>query len=190
MSKYKVFDRFVIEIAEVIEDVTTTLYRVKGFNSLVFDKYGLDKLKKIDANFKINDIDDMLAEYDIRKDGYNKGLQDAWKLAKKISNLPQRMIYDIFKIEDAYLLDVFEDNTYQEALAKIEAYDKEQEKIKVGDVVEHKDEIKSVVMDVLEEQIAVFTENGCIELWINQGNVKKTGKHIDIGSLLKKIGGE
>ena len=87
MSKYKVFDRFVIEIAEVIagyknnpddipekyEDATTTLYRVKGFNSLVFDKYGLDKLKKIDANFKINDIDDMLAEYDIRKDGYNKG---------------------------------------------------------------------------------------------------------------------
>ena len=127
---------------------------------------------------------------EVKEMAYNKGLQDAWELARKISNLPQRMIYDIFQIEDAYLLDVFTDNTYQEALAKIEAYDKKQEKIKVGDVVEHKDGIKSVVMDVLEEQIAVFTENGCIELWINQGNVKKTGKHIDIESLLKQIGGE
>ena len=67
---------------------------------------------------------------------------------------------------------------------------KEKQKICVGDVVEHKDGIKSVVMDTLEEQIAVFTENGCVELWINKENVKKTGKHIDIGSLLKQIGGE
>ena len=65
MSKYKVGDKFIIEIAEVYENVlsgihgfkaTTSepLYRVKGFNSLVFDKNGLDKLEEIED--KKNDI--------------------------------------------------------------------------------------------------------------------------------------
>ena len=48
MSKYKVGDKFIIEIAEVYENVlndidvfeavtSEPLYRIKGFNSLVFD---------------------------------------------------------------------------------------------------------------------------------------------------------
>lgn len=58
MSKYKVGDKFIIEIAEVYENVLSgvdvfeaatsePLYRIKGFNSLVFDKNGLDKLEEI-----------------------------------------------------------------------------------------------------------------------------------------------
>ena len=58
MSKYKVGDKFIIEIAEVYENVlsgvdvfeTATsepLYRIKGFNSLVFDKNGLDRLEDV-----------------------------------------------------------------------------------------------------------------------------------------------
>lgn len=57
MNKYKVGDKFIIEIAEVYENVlndidvfdaatSEPLYRIKGFNSLVFDKNGLDKLEK------------------------------------------------------------------------------------------------------------------------------------------------
>ena len=59
MSKYKVGDKFIIEIAEVYENVLSgidafedatsePLYRIKGFNSLVFDKNGLDKLEEIE----------------------------------------------------------------------------------------------------------------------------------------------
>lgn len=48
MSKYKVGDKFIIEIAEVYEGATSEpLYRIKGFNSLVFDKDGLDKLEEV-----------------------------------------------------------------------------------------------------------------------------------------------
>ena len=58
MSKYKVGDKFIIEIAEVYENelsgidvfeaaTSEPLYRIKGFNSLVFDKNGLDKIEKI-----------------------------------------------------------------------------------------------------------------------------------------------
>ena len=65
MSKYKVGDKFIIEIAEVYENVLSgidafeaaisePLYRIKGFNSLVFDKNGLDKLEEIED--KKNDI--------------------------------------------------------------------------------------------------------------------------------------
>ena len=58
MSKYKVGDKFIIEIAEVYENILSgvdvfeaatsePLYRIKGFNSLVFDKNGLDKLEEV-----------------------------------------------------------------------------------------------------------------------------------------------
>lgn len=53
MSDYKVGDKFEIEIAEAYKSDcpwsdAIDLYRIKGFNSLVFDKNGLDKLKKIE----------------------------------------------------------------------------------------------------------------------------------------------
>ena len=58
MSKYKVGDKFIIEIAEVYENVLSSvdvfeaatsepLYKIKGFNSLVFDKNGLDRLEEV-----------------------------------------------------------------------------------------------------------------------------------------------
>ena len=58
MSKYKVGDKFIIEIAEVYENVLSgvdvfeavtsePLYKIKGFNSLVFDKNGLDRLEEV-----------------------------------------------------------------------------------------------------------------------------------------------
>lgn len=53
----KVGDKYIIEIEEVLErnlpsdgtlpfDPPTRLYRIKGFNSLVFDEHGLSKLEK------------------------------------------------------------------------------------------------------------------------------------------------
>ena len=58
MSKYKVGDKFIIEIAEVYENILSgvdvfeaatsePLYKIKGFNSLVFDKNGLDRLEEV-----------------------------------------------------------------------------------------------------------------------------------------------
>ncbi len=54
MEKYKVGDKFIIEIEGIYEnvlsnafeeDMSKQLYRIKGFESLVFDKNGLDKLE-------------------------------------------------------------------------------------------------------------------------------------------------
>lgn len=48
MSKTKVGDKFIIEIAEVIEGGETKLpqYRIKGFDKVFFDDKGLKVLKK------------------------------------------------------------------------------------------------------------------------------------------------
>ena len=56
--KYNVGDKFVIEIGEVYssglpfanDDEPSILYRIKGFNSLLFDENGLDKLKKLEKS--------------------------------------------------------------------------------------------------------------------------------------------
>lgn len=46
---YKVGDKFEIEIESVFtNDADSELYAIKGFRSLVFDKNGLDKLKKVE----------------------------------------------------------------------------------------------------------------------------------------------
>ena len=46
---YKEGDKFEIEIEEVLERENTRVYRIKGFYALIFDDYGLDRLKKIDT---------------------------------------------------------------------------------------------------------------------------------------------
>lgn len=55
--KYKTGDKFVIEIDSVMTNKKGTLYGIKGFKSLVFDEYGLDMLKRVDADdeFQVGD---------------------------------------------------------------------------------------------------------------------------------------
>lgn len=54
MNKYKVGNKFIVEIEEIYNgdlakhEEHMHLYRIKGFNSLVLDEYGLDKLQKYD----------------------------------------------------------------------------------------------------------------------------------------------
>lgn len=45
---YKVGDKFEIEIEQVFEDGGRTLYRMKGFDTLIFSPLGLSKIKKIE----------------------------------------------------------------------------------------------------------------------------------------------
>ena len=73
MSKYKTGDKFVIEIeAERLGD--PILYRIKGFNTLVFDDGGLDRLER---------YDDEKASADYNA-GYERGLADAWECVKSL----------------------------------------------------------------------------------------------------------
>ena len=49
MSKYKKYDLFIISIDKIFtDDEGNTRYKIKGFNTLMFDDNGLDKLLKND----------------------------------------------------------------------------------------------------------------------------------------------
>lgn len=116
---------------------------------------------------------------------YIDGLNDAWELAKKLWHNDARTNDDIYGIE--YFIDIANDYTPQEALAKLEAYEKEQN-IKVGDVVETEDCNGVVIDQYADDRYYILTENGCVEDWC-YAEIAKTGKHIDLTDLFKQIGG-
>lgn len=101
MSKFKVGDKVLIE---------------GKINKI---KYGLDFLVDVDVDGK----NIIIEEDKITSKTYEDGLADAWELARKIVGMTRQAWYEIFKIEDAYLADILDDNTPQQALAKIEAYE-------------------------------------------------------------------
>lgn len=49
-------DKYIIEIEEVIEAEKRNLYKVKGFRALVFDDFGLEKLKKYEPCAEVPEI--------------------------------------------------------------------------------------------------------------------------------------
>ena len=202
MSKYKVGNKFIVEIEEIYNgdlvkhEEHMHLHRIKGFNSLVLDEYGLDKLQKYEEEViatKFYEKGRQEALEDVQNCesyGYEKGLNDALELVKKICGMTRQDLYEIFKIEDAYLADILDDNTYQEAIAKIEAYE-ESKAIKVGDVVFNaREDVKAVIIDsaIAEGTWQVYTEDCCVELW-KECEFKKIGRTVDIEHLLEQIRG-
>ena len=67
---------------------------------------------------------------------YADGLNDAWELAKKIYDMTCKQIEKIFDVDGGFW-NVIREITVEEAIAKIEAYEK---KIKVNDIVKVKGE--------------------------------------------------
>ena len=90
------------------------------------------------------------------------------------------------------LVTVLNNYTYPEAAAKVAEWEKAKEEIKVGDVLEDmaSSKVKCVITNIYPSNMAylVFSDGsaGIHEL----ENMKKTGRHIDIDSFLKQIGGE
>lgn len=125
---------------------------------------------------------------------YDRGMIDAWELAKKISDtLTTSKRAEIFGyvVNGITVMDILRDFTPQEALAKLEAYEKEQAEIKVGDVVFNKDTNEHCVITHIEGKFVVYClydDGSC-----GTSNIKeceKTSKHIDIQSVLEQIGSD
>ena len=128
---------------------------------------------------------------------YSQGLADAWKLAKKIVLSPYNggmssgtldEIFDKYSDMDSVLMNY----TAEEALAKIEAYEKERAEVKIGDEVVHGIggcETKFIVTSMSDGMIRGFDSNGITHSFTFPNRfITKTGKHIEIESLLKQIG--
>ena len=152
------------------------LWKAKGFNSLVFDKCGLDKLAPY------TELDRSVIE------------DEVWEFAKELISMSENEVSDMMGCMTNFG-EVMYNVPYQEAKAKYEAWKAEREQIRVGDEIVLNENEKMVVTRVTQVDHETFIqgvdENGeCFEC-IEYNAVKKTDKHFpEVVELLKKIRGE
>ena len=173
MSKYNKGDKFIIELDEQVGD----LWKIKGFNALVFDDFGLDRLGQL-----VQGVD----QY-----SRMKGHQEAWELAQRIEKEPcdggftLNDIHDIFGYFSTNF--AIKAHSYAEAAAKVEAWEQKKEKeIRVGDVVETDDGYFGVVTDISMNYVDGIRSNG-VAFSSRKSDCTKTGRHIDIEAVLAQI---
>jgi hypothetical protein len=186
MSKYHLGDKFIVDVKEVLESNNGTLYR-SNFSTLVFDDYGLDKLQKYDEiGHKLELIDEL------KQAEYNRGLADAWELARKIVCAKGFNMDELDVIFGERTADgVLKKYTVEEALAKIEAYEKEKG-IKVGDEVRTEDGSTYWIIAINDYCIFGYASGKndiCFPVQKLEGlNLTKTGRTTDAIDLLRQIG--
>lgn len=174
MSKYKVGDKVLLEMViddvdEINDDFWVSLEREDTEEGMWLKEEQIDKYAYKGA-FKT----------------YEDGLADAWKLARKIFAMKDKEFDDVFGY--AEFSDAVYYNTPQEALAKIEAYEKSQQ-IQGGDVV-YANGVQGVVIDIIsDDDCYIYDENGCIEV-VKFEKINKTGRTVDIEHLLEQIRGD
>lgn len=120
-------------------------------------------------------------------DGMAQGMSDVWEVVRKLFAMKDNEFDDVFG--NVYREDVFNYYTPQEALTKLKAYEEAQE-IKVGDVVKVDEETAIVT------RIGGYNGNDVALILYADGSTgecdtteaKKTGKHMDIKSILESIG--
>lgn len=100
-----------------------TLYRVKGFKTLVFDQSGLDKLTEYKSD-----------------DSYNRGLEDAWGVARKLISLDEDERRKKF-VNNTYTDYIINNWTVYDVMDKLDT----DEKLVVGDEVFTDDDIKNII---------------------------------------------
>lgn len=185
MNEYKVGDKFVIEIEEIYEnvlsnafeeDVPRQFYKIKGFESLVFDKDGLDKLEKVKNSLSIP-----------YSEAYKKGMNDAWDIARELCKTGYNDCSEIFG--DESVEHAIKNFTPLEIKEKIESFNKE---INVGDVVTV-DGGDITFVCTKDNSSGDFSKchlvagDGSVYEDCNKSECQKTGKTINIGTILKEI---
>ena len=217
MNKYKVGDKVVMKIISADQDEIKT-YSVSGVDNNwrwclpqnLLERYTepltayteplVAKIKRQAA-----EITRLLAENEKLKaesgnviweieQAFDRGCNAAWELVRKIFDMETNDIEDIFIKEDAWNLGTVLNNyTYQEAAAKVAEWEKIKE-IKVGDILEDRDEGNKVIVTSLKGRvICLLWDDGRIGttyVELAKGIFRNTGRHIDIDSFLKQIGGE
>lgn len=175
------------------------LYRVKGFNSLVFDMTGIGKL----TPYPEPDLEQVRKE--AYADGYNtgfgrkidasyqEGLSDAWDAVRKLEfgtdkgGIPTDTIAEIFGTPIPYR--VLRDFTASEAIEKIRQYEqKQEEQIQVGDEVIAASG-KAVIIDISDNKDnARYIYSDSTLGFDNICNLRKTGRRFsEVAALFEKM---
>ena len=198
MSKYKVGDKVVYEVKEIIRDGAYLFPSWKEIEPLPTYTEPLEaKIRR-----QASEITRLLAEnkklkaengnviWEIEQ-AFDRGCNAAWELARKITVVPKDGGYGgskLIEIFNTALIDEIFNLTYSEAAAKVAEWEKAKDEIKVGDVVSHEEKYGVVIS---EGTICFrgFTDDGTPFEWYKE-RCTKTGRHIDVDSFLKQIGEE
>lgn len=136
------------------------------------------------TNRDIEDCRSTLERY--YEKGLNDGRNEVWELARKIYEMKSKEFDEVFR--DVHYVDVFYHFTPQEALAKLEAYEKEQNEIKVGDIVKDGKNY-FLVTKRYNNTFEGMSDEGYLYCGLSLRDCEKTSKHIDLTDIFKQIGG-
>lgn len=182
--KYKAGDTVLIQgvVTEVDEDSENSAYKLT--TKVSFDAF---------SGSCIWLSEDELFELPKQDKTYEQGLEDAWELARKLYEMKLEKLQEVFGGFETEL-EVIQHLTPQEALAKLKAYEEESE-IKVGDVVSNGTHVLLCVKEDYGYGYFYFLDKDGSHIFLTKENLKKskftkTGKHIDIESLLEQIKGD
>ena len=193
-----IFESWLDKAAEPLSAYTEPLERKNENKQKQIEKL-VDKLHRQAA-----EITRLLAENKELKEDFEKskrvnlnmgrlaGQNEAWELARKIASTAGGLSSsELVEIFNAFLpRDILSENTYPEAAAKVEAWEKAT--IKRGDEVEKNDlrDARFIVTFTNGKLMSGVTQSGLVFSNEKTKDWHKTGRHIDIDSFLKQIRGE
>ena len=156
--------------------------------------YSVSEDKKLMVDFvALEELEDAQKEID---EAYQRGLNDAWEAARKIVVDTDRGGFTLDALKDIFGTQsytyIMQDNTAQEIIDKIKAYEKKQkadDEIKVGDEVRlcrHKVPYIVTSCDGDDDTYILMTVNGGF-IKAGKYNVRKTGRRFGIGKILEEM---
>lgn len=156
-------------IANSFHQEADELWKAKGFNSLVFDKCGLDKLTPY------TELDRSVIE------------DEVWGVCKKLISMSENEVSDMMGCMTNFG-EVMYNVPYQEAKAKYEAWRAERDEIRVGDEVEEIAlNMRGIVTWIGDASCSVMWDDGRPSTEF-QKELRRTGRHFDeVEELLEKI---
>ena len=185
MSKY---------IIEIDDDLS---FDVQFLQAIGAEPNGVVRIRHIEFE-KLEELNsDYINEHfgDLQDTAYQRGLDEAWKAARRISvielngGLAGKELMKIYGTMDIHK--IYDDNTASEAIAKLKAYEEKQkadDEIKVGDEVIYNGTTKCIVVRPEDdERYASLIDGNGTHHCADHCECKKTGRHFDIASILEEM---
>ena len=176
-------------IIEIPDDVQYVLLNGKADNKYYTAVRPIAELEELNSDY----INEHFGES--QDEAYQAGLNDAWEAAKKICcNPPVGLDYDTLNeiFGTRHLISVMAELSAGEVIDMIKAYeDKRSDRIEVGDEVNWDGDCFIVTKIFqprnMKEQCDGIDDDGSAYHDILMEDLKKTGKHYDIASILEAM---
>ena len=124
---------------------------------------------------------------DIQDEAYQRGLDDAWKLAEDVL-YNRGNVLDILRC--ATVGAAFDKYSAGQALDILKAYEEKQkadDEIKVGDEVRSKRGWTAVVVKIDDDGLMLMDSSGAVGSYSDISKFTKTGRHFDINKILEEM---